>query len=95
MEVDTSTQLTSLQAQIRLISDLYDHLQSLRQIPSLLLQFPTQTSPVAHQFKQLKGFGDALYADEVQTALRSALDSETADKSYLNSNGRAHNRKRR
>jgi hypothetical protein len=94
MEVDTSTQLTSLQGHIRSISDLHDQLRSLRQIPSALFQPSRISYPVSHLFQQLKLFGDALYSDESQSALSSARDSEKADESNLNISRRTQNRKR-
>jgi hypothetical protein len=90
-----AAQLSTLQGHARTLSDLHDSLQSLRQIPSRLLQPPIQTPAVMHQFQQLKVFGEILCSDESQTALQSAQDSEKADKNDLNPNFRRQNRKRR
>src|ERR1700722_7843936 len=98
MDMDTSTQLIALQAHIRSVSHLHDRLRALRKIPSVLLQPHTpnpSSSPILHQFDQLKAFGESLYSDESQTALRSAIDSEKADKTDLNTNCRRHIRRRR
>jgi hypothetical protein len=98
MEIDTSTHLIALQAHIRSVSHLHDRLRALRKIPSVLTQPPTPnppSSPILHQFEQLRAFGESLYSDESQTALRSAIDSENADKTDLNPNCRRQIRRRR
>jgi hypothetical protein len=92
---------TQLVSQIQCLTDLYNSLQSLRQIPSLVLRPPISHSlsspptPARQEFKELRDFGETLCSDAVQDALRAARQSEIADKREIVLNGRRENRKRR
>lgn len=91
----------SLQTQSNSLVELYNRVQSLRQVPHGLLKppvshgLPLPTQSFHAQFQQLKDTSDILRSDAVQAALRAAQDSEKADSSGINSNGRRENRKRR
>lgn len=90
-----------LEVQIQSLLDLQNRLQFIRQSPQSLLKAPfphelplSNLSP-AKEFHVLKEFEETLCSDPVQEALRIASESEKADKSDLNPNGRRENRKRR
>ena len=85
---------------IQLLTDLYNRLDGLRQIPITLLKppaandLPTPT-PLRSEFETLKVIGETVRSERVQEALRVARDSEKVDRSDLGSNFRRENRKRR
>ncbi|KAJ7594839.1 hypothetical protein C8J56DRAFT_450169 [Mycena floridula] len=92
---------TSRQAQIEELSSLQSRLHAIRQIPQVLLKAPAQhglplpAPSAAPEFMLLKEIGENLRSSLVQEALRVAGESEAADKSNLNPNGRRESRKRR
>jgi len=83
-----------LQGQIRCLSELYNSLQSLRQVPSLVVRppisnsFKLPTKAARQEFKELKDFAERLCSDPVQGALSTARNSEKADKGEIISSGR-------
>ena len=86
-----------LSAMISSLSDIQSRLQQLRNAPPLLLKssMPFSTSSIRQDFHHLKELADTIRSDAVQDALRAATNSEKADKSDLNRNGRREMRKRR
>lgn len=97
-ETTNNTQL--FEDRIQLLTDLYNRLDSLRQIPTTLLKPPAANDlpspvPLRSEFETLKVIGETVRSEKVQEALRAARDSEKGDKSDLSSNFRRENRKRR
>lgn len=94
-----------LQAQIQLLTELHSRLQTLRQIPSLVLRPPTSTSAdglplsphsqpsLRTEFEHVKEIGTIIRSEPIQDALRAARDSFQADTKGLNFNLRQENRK--
>ena len=85
---------------IQLLTDLYNRLDGLRQIPITLLKPPAANDlptpiPLRSEFETLKVIGETVRSERVQEALRVARDSEKGDRSDLGSNFRRENRKRR
>ena len=105
----STSKAASLQAQIQALTDLHSRLQTLRQIPSLVLRPPASTnadglllSPQGQpslrtEFERLKEIENVIRSEPTQEALRSARDSFQADTKELNFNMRWDNpsRKRR
>jgi len=97
---DTSTEISSLEDGIQTVTELYNRFQALRQVPTVLLKppishdLPTPLS-LRSEFDGLKEIGKRVKSEKVQEALRTARDSEKADKNELSSNVRRENRKRR
>jgi len=98
---DTSAELLLLEEHIQTITDLYSRLQALRQAPTLLSKplvsndLPTPLLSLRSEFDDLKDIGERIKSEKVQEALRTARDSEKADKNELCSSVRRENRKRR
>ncbi|KII92858.1 hypothetical protein PLICRDRAFT_102628 [Plicaturopsis crispa FD-325 SS-3] len=99
---ETPSQQITLQSQIQTLTDLYNRLHALRHIPTLLLHPPSsdilstpQSQLLNVEFQKLKEIADAVRSETVQEALRTARDSEKADGSEINVDGRRENRKRR
>ncbi|KAJ7675069.1 hypothetical protein B0H17DRAFT_1081681 [Mycena rosella] len=86
-----------LSSMISSLSDIQSRLQQLRNAPPSLLKssMPFSSPSIRHDFQQLKELADTIRSDSVQEALRTATNSERADKSDLNRNGRRETRKRR
>lgn len=101
--IDASTAETpSTEDRIQTLTDLYNRLQALRQIPTLLLkpgpsinELSAPSSTVRPEFQNLKDIRELLKSDKVQEALRTARESEKKDKSELTPDFRRENRKRR
>ncbi|KAJ7622828.1 hypothetical protein DFH06DRAFT_1447374 [Mycena polygramma] len=79
------------------LSDIQSRLQHLRNVPPLLLKssLPFSSLSIRNDFQQLKELADTIRSAPVQDALLAAANSEKADKSDLNRNGRREVRKRR
>src|ERR1700691_3263252 len=98
---DTSAELLSLEDRIQTVTELYNRFQVLRQVPTVLLKppishdLPTPLLSLRSEFDDLKEIGERVRSEKVQEALRTARDSEKADKNELSSNVRRENRKRR
>lgn len=93
-------EIQSFEERIQLLTDLYNRLESLRQIPTSLLKPPAANdlpTPVLlrSEFETLKAIGETVRSEKVQEALRAARDSEKSDRGDLSSNFRRENRKRR
>ena len=75
--------IPSIEDHIQTLADLYNRLQVLRQIPSLLLKTPATNLPtipsLRPEFHNLKEIGDVVQSGKVQEALRAARDSEQKD----------------
>ncbi|KAJ6558601.1 hypothetical protein DFH09DRAFT_535961 [Mycena vulgaris] len=86
-----------LSSMISSLSDIQSRLQQLRNAPpSLLKSSMSFSSPsIRKDFSQLQELADTIRSDSVQEALRTATNSEKADKSDLNRNGRREILKRR
>ncbi|KAJ7502756.1 hypothetical protein B0H11DRAFT_601297 [Mycena galericulata] len=86
-----------LSSMISSLSDIHARLQLLRNAPPSLLKSSMSFSApsIRSDFQQLKDLTDTIRSDSVQQALRTATESERADKSDLNRNGRREIRKRR
>ncbi|KAF5386051.1 hypothetical protein D9615_002429 [Tricholomella constricta] len=90
--------VVALEGQIQLLSELHNRLQTLRQIPPLLLKTsitPLSTQALRPEFQQVKEIADTIRTEPVQEALRTARDSLESDSRDLNPNLRRENRKRR
>ncbi|KAK2467789.1 hypothetical protein APHAL10511_000084 [Amanita phalloides] len=92
----------SLPDQIECLSDLHNHLQSLRHTPRILLNppafsglVPSSAPSLRSQFQQLDEIAQCLRSLPVQHALRSAYDSFLNDSSDLGQNLRREGGKRR
>ncbi|TFK44593.1 hypothetical protein BDQ12DRAFT_26839 [Crucibulum laeve] len=103
-EITTSeTHLSALKNRIETLTSLYDRIQTLRQVPTLLLRPPAQSTAftlppeldIRAGFQQLKEATDIIQSDATQEALRQARDSLKADDTGLNTNPRRENRKRK
>jgi hypothetical protein len=98
---DTSAELSSLEDRIQTVTELYNRFQALRQVPTVLLKppishdLPNPLLSLRSEFDDLKEIGERVRSEKVQEALRTARDSEKADKNELSSNVRRENRKRR
>ncbi|KAJ7497148.1 hypothetical protein FB451DRAFT_1018789 [Mycena latifolia] len=86
-----------LSSMITSLSDVHSRLQQLRNAPPSLLKssMSFSTPTIRQDFQQLKELADTIRSDSVQEALRTATNSEKADKSDLGRNGRREIRKRR
>lgn len=99
--IDASTEIPSIEDRIQTLTDLYNRLQGLRQIPTLLLkppsgiELPAPLSNIRPEFQNLKEIGDLVQSEKIQEALRAARESEKKDKSELTPVFRRENRKRR
>ncbi len=100
--IDTnSNEIPLIEDRIQTLTDLYNRLQALRQIPSLFLKppaaidLPAPLPTLRPEFHNLKEIGDVVQSEKVQEALRAARDSEQKDKSELTPHFRRENRKRR
>ncbi|KAG5653620.1 hypothetical protein H0H81_011846 [Sphagnurus paluster] len=97
--MQTSEKLAALEGQIQLLSDVHTRLQTLRQIPGVLLQGPGTAGlgapTLRREFQQMKEIADTIRTEPVQEALRTARDSLESDRSDLNPNLRREKRKRR
>ncbi|KAF8647064.1 hypothetical protein AX16_006899 [Volvariella volvacea WC 439] len=95
------SKLEALQAQVDLLTNLYNQVKRLRQLPVVLLHPPINDplSPPATRFQdeyeQFTKIGETIRSEPVQAALRSAKDSLNADGTDLNTNLRRDLRKRR
>jgi hypothetical protein len=104
---ESTSKAATLQAQIQSLTDLHSRLQTLRQIPSLVLKPPTSTSAdglplsphsqpsLRTEFEHVKEIGNIIRSELIQDALRVARGSFQADAKDLNSNLRRESRKRR
>ncbi|KAG6908386.1 hypothetical protein DXG01_004815 [Tephrocybe rancida] len=90
----SDTQAT-LQSQIQVLTDLQNRLQSLRNIPLLLLKPSISTPTLRPEFQQVQEIADTIRTEHIQEALRAGRDSLAGDTSDLNPNLRRENRKRR
>ncbi|OCH91817.1 hypothetical protein OBBRIDRAFT_774575 [Obba rivulosa] len=102
MSEDTSSELVSLRSKLTALTELHSRLQTLRQIPALLLRPPTsnvhavtQEALLKHEFQELREVSEALRAEKVQAALVAARGSEAKDKSELGPVRRRGNNKRK
>lgn len=91
--------LQTLQKQIQDLTEFYNKLQTLRQIPNSLLT-PISTDipfigPTRPEFQRVKEIGECLRSSSVQEALYRAQESLNTDGTEINSNPRRENRKRR
>jgi hypothetical protein len=96
----STSKAASLQAQIQSLTNLHSRLQTLRQIPSLVLRPPASTtadglllSPGAQpslrtEFERIKEIENIIRSEPTQEALRNARDSFQADTKDLNFNMR-------
>jgi hypothetical protein len=90
----------TLESQIELLTDVYNRVQMLRQVPPILLRPPVSFEPFTAQtirgeFQRVKEVGDLIRSDPTQEALNRAQKSHEADTTGLDSNPRRENRKRR
>lgn len=94
VSTDTVDRLSSM---INSLSDIQSRLQLLRHAPPLLLKssMPFSSLSIRKDFEELKELTDTIRSDSVQEALRTATNSEKADRSDLSRNGRREMRKRR
>lgn len=97
---NNSENIRLFEDRIQLLTDLYNRLGSLRQIPITLLKPPAANdlptpAPMRSEFGALKAIGETVRSERVQEALRVARESEKGDRSDLGSNFRRENRKRR
>ncbi|KAF9451262.1 hypothetical protein P691DRAFT_663580 [Macrolepiota fuliginosa MF-IS2] len=102
MQAESSTapsDLQTLQRQIQDLTELYNKLQNLRQIPSALLTSISNDMPFIGQtrpeFQRLKEIGEDIRSSPIQEALLRAQDSLKNDGTEINSNPRRENRRRR
>ncbi|EMD32105.1 hypothetical protein CERSUDRAFT_162186 [Gelatoporia subvermispora B] len=102
MSEDTSAELLSLRSKLSALTELHSRLQTLRQIPTLLLRPPAnnvhavpQTALLRHEFQELREVSEALRAEKVQAALVAARESEAKDKSDLGPVRQRENKKRK
>lgn len=100
----SSPQLTALQDQIKVLSDLQSRLSAIRQVPASLLRQPignndpfnsVRTQGAKEDFQKLRELGDEIRSDSVQKALHGAKERMEADGSHLDANYRRDSRKRR
>jgi len=97
---DGSAELSCLEHRIQAITDLYNRIQTLRHVPTLLLK-PAISNDLSSllslrsELNDLKDIGEHIRSEKVQEVLRAARDSEKADKNELSSSIRRENRKRR
>jgi len=82
----------TLQAQIDGLGALCSQVQSLRQIPALLLH---AGKPDGSEFDRLQEIGDSVYSTPIQDALHRAKQSLKADTTEINLISRRLNRKQR
>lgn len=98
---ESPNEIVTLEDRIQTLTDLYNRLQGLRQIPTHLLKPPAPTdlpsplSALRTEFLDIKSIREDTLSGKVQEALRVANESEKKDKSELSSNFRRENRKRR
>lgn len=92
MQVDNNSgfpEITTLEAQILSLTDVYHRIQSIRQIPPALLHLPKANDElsvgqqVRAEFQQVKDLGDAVRSGPVQAALDRARQSLLSDGSEL------------
>jgi hypothetical protein len=91
--------LETLQKQIPDLTEVYNKLQTLRQIPSSLLVSTATDIPFRGQprseFQRLKEIGESIRSFPIQEGLHRAQHSQRADAAEINANPRRENRKRR
>ena len=90
----------TLESQIALLTDVYNRVQTLRQVPPILLRPPVSFEPFTAQtirgeFQRVKEVGDLIRSAPTQEALNRAQKSLEADNTGLDANPRRENRKRR
>lgn len=92
MQVDNSPELpeiATLEAQIQLLNDVYNRIQSIRQIPPILIRLPKAGDElgvgqqVRAEFQQVKNLGDSIRSAAVQAALDRARKSLLSDNTEL------------
>ncbi|KXN90209.1 hypothetical protein AN958_04699 [Leucoagaricus sp. SymC.cos] len=95
MESDPSplSDLQILQKQIKDLTEVYDKIQTLRQIPTSLLKSTSHEDQPG--FHRLKEIGESIRSSSLQEALHRAQDSIGADATQINSNPRRESRKQR
>ena len=90
----------TLESQIELLTDVYNRVQTLRQVPPILLRPPVSFEPFTAQtirgeFHRVKEVGELIRSAPTQEALNRAQKSLEADNTGLDANPRRENRKRR
>ncbi|KAJ7188386.1 hypothetical protein C8R46DRAFT_1054624 [Mycena filopes] len=82
MDGDVPNDVQKLSTMISSLSDIQSRLDTLRNVPPLLLKssLPFSSLSIRKDFDQLKQLADAIRSDPIQEALSAAAASEKADK---------------